>query len=129
VKEEVWSKMVAIYNGGPAIERIYPKIYYNVIVKVTVQSNGKFLPRSSKKIESKERPTVSGYAAGNELTYACFYKYPGKKDWKELEDISTKSEEVFNSPRTYLAFVPKQAVGTFIALYNIREGKNQKLLR
>jgi hypothetical protein len=53
VKEEVWRRMVAIYNGGPAIERVYPKIYYNVIVKVTVQASGRFLPRSSRKIESK----------------------------------------------------------------------------
>lgn len=45
--------MVAIYNGGPAIERIYPKIYYNVIIKVAVQANGRFIPRSTRRIESK----------------------------------------------------------------------------
>jgi hypothetical protein len=53
---------VAIYNGGPAIERLYPKIYYNTIIKVEVDGSGRFVKRSAKKIESKERPTVSGYA-------------------------------------------------------------------
>lgn len=91
VKEEVWSKLFAIYNGGPAIERIYPKIYYNVIIKVAVNEKGKFVHRSSKKIESRERPTVSGYASGEELQYSCYYKYPGKKNWINLKDLSTKS--------------------------------------
>jgi hypothetical protein len=54
---------VAIYNGGPAIERIYPKIYYNVIIKVSVNERGRFVCKSTKKIESRERPTVSGYAS------------------------------------------------------------------
>jgi hypothetical protein len=36
---------------------------------------------------------------------------------------------VFNSPRTYLAFVPRPAVTAFTFLHNIREGKEQKLLK
>jgi hypothetical protein len=58
--------------------------YYNVVVKVLLGENGKFVPMSRKIKESSEQPTVGRLASQEEANYGCYYKYPGKGDWKKL---------------------------------------------
>lgn len=54
---------MGIYSGGPVIPRVYPMTYYNVVVKVLLAANGKFVPLSRKIKESSEQPTVGRLAS------------------------------------------------------------------
>ncbi len=57
--EWVWSRIVAIYHGGPPIERIFPQIYSNTVIRVKLNSSAKFAPHSARKLSSKEDKRVS----------------------------------------------------------------------
>lgn len=82
--EEVWSKLVAIYHGGPAIQRIYPQIYYNTVLHVEVDSDGKFLTKKPVKYTNKDKNTVGEFQRSTETHSLCYYKYPGRYNWTYL---------------------------------------------
>ena len=54
--ETIWNRLVAIYHGGPPIQRTYPKIYHNFIIKASLTEDAKFYYRTLKysKIEDFE---------------------------------------------------------------------------
>ena len=109
VKEEIWTKLVALYSGGPSLQRIYPRIYDNTVIQARVNSNGCFSPDPVKK-SSTLKQLVYDYAGTHEKNYVPFYKPAGRNEWKKIRDRQATSEEVFSAPRTYLVFVPLRFV-------------------
>lgn len=87
LSEAVWVRLVALYRGGPPIERIYPKIYDNTILKVFLDSFGKFIPKKMERYTSTDYKFVIEYANDfeEENRCLCFYKYPGKSNWIHLK--------------------------------------------
>ena len=84
IKEDVWSKLLAIYSGGPSIQRIYPKIYDNTVLKVKIDRDGLFMP-GTEKHNSSDKKYVRDYGKGREREYACFYRCPGKNKWSQVK--------------------------------------------
>ena len=113
VPEEVWNKLVTIYHGGPAIQRIYPQIYYNTILQVEMGQDGKFLPKKTVKDTNKHKSTVGEFQRSAEIDFLCYYKYPGKYNWTRLNNLTAESKDIFNCPRTYLVFVPPNVAEYF----------------
>ena len=113
VPEYVWSQLIAIYQGGPPIERNYPKIYLNMIVKVQLNEENKFVPRKFKKYARKgfgAKEDIRDKASTKEHNEkrVPYYKYPGKNNWLLVPEKIEEQDEIFSCPKTFLVFVPRR---------------------
>jgi hypothetical protein len=116
--EVVWNKLVAIYHGGPPIERIYPKIYRSLIVKAFLNEDCKFSFKI-KKFSKTSTFNIEDIATETEKQWRPYYKYPGKNNWMLLPTNRAARDEIFNSIRTYLVFVRPDLEEEFKDKFNI----------
>ena len=81
--EKIWSKLVAIYHGGPPIQRYYPKIYNSLICKATLSDDCKFYYRL-KRYSKGDNFRLRDVATNREINDRPYYKYSGRTNWTLL---------------------------------------------